>query len=52
VRPALTRAIAAHGGDNRARQAVLGLIPKGQDFFRSAIIEAAGTTRRRMHSTR
>ena len=42
VRPALTRAIAAHGADNRARQAVIGLIPRGQDFFRSAIIEAAG----------
>lgn len=42
VRPALTRAIAAHGADNRARQAVIDLIPRGQDFFRSAIIEAAG----------
>ena len=42
VRPALTRAIAAHGTDNRARQAVLGLIPRGQDFFRGAVIEAAG----------
>ncbi len=42
VRPALTRAIAAHGEDPRARKAVLSLIPRGQDFFRSAIIEAAG----------
>ena len=42
VRPSLTRAIAAHGAEGRARQTVLGLIPRGQDFFRSAIIEAAG----------
>ena len=42
VRPALTRALAAHGQDPRARKAVLDLIPRGQDFFRSAIIEAAG----------
>jgi HEAT repeat protein len=45
VRPALTRAIAAHGSDERARKAVIGLIPKGQDFFRSAVIEAAGDYR-------
>lgn len=42
VRPALTRAIAAHGNDPKARQAIIGLITRGQDFFRGAVIEAAG----------
>ena len=42
VRPALTRAIAAHAADARARQAIIGLIGRGQDFFRSAVIEAVG----------
>ena len=42
VRPALTRAIAAYGTDQRAREAMLGLIARGQDFFRSVVIEAAG----------
>ncbi len=45
VRPALTRAIVAHGDDPRARDRVLGLIMKGQDFFRSVVIEAAGDYR-------
>ncbi|MBA2259472.1 MAG: HEAT repeat domain-containing protein [Acidobacteria bacterium] len=45
VRPALTRAIVAHGTDPRARETVLALIMKGQDFFRSAVIEAAGDYR-------
>lgn len=42
VRPALTRAIAAHGGQNTAQTAMTGLVMKGQDFFRSAVIEAIG----------
>ena len=42
VRPALTRAIAAYGTDPRARDAVSGLVMKGQDFFRSGVIEAVG----------
>jgi HEAT repeat protein len=42
VRPALTRALAAHGTDPRARAAVLPLVTKGQDFFRSVAIEAIG----------
>ena len=42
VRPALTRAIVAHGTDPRARETVIALIMKGQDFFRSAVIEAVG----------
>ena len=42
VRPALTRAILAHGTDPRARDVVVGLLKKGQDFYRSAVIEAAG----------
>lgn len=45
VRPALTRAIAAYGQDPRAQKTVVGLITRGQDFFRSAIIEAAGDYR-------
>jgi HEAT repeat protein len=42
VRPALTRALAAHGGDARARDVMNGLVMKGQDFFRSGVIEALG----------
>jgi HEAT repeat protein len=42
VRPALTRAIVAHASDPRSRDAILALLMKGQDFFRSAVIEAAG----------
>lgn len=42
VRPALTRALAAHGPDPRVQERVLGLVMKGQDFFRSVVIEAAG----------
>lgn len=42
VRPALTRAIVAHGSDPRARDTVIALVMKGQDFFRSAVIEAVG----------
>jgi HEAT repeat protein len=42
VRPALTRAIAAQGGDPRARDMLSGLVMKGEDFFRSTVIEALG----------
>lgn len=42
VRPALTRALAAYGTDNRVRDALSGLVMKGQDFFRSAVIESLG----------
>lgn len=42
VRPALTRALAAHGTDNRVREALIALVMKGQDFYRSALIEALG----------
>lgn len=42
VRPALTRTIAAHGSDPRAREAITALIGRGQNFFRSAVIEAVG----------
>jgi HEAT repeat protein len=42
VRPALTRALAAYGADPRVRDVLNGLVMKGQDFFRSGIIEALG----------
>jgi len=42
VRPALTRAIAAQGSDPRAREMLSGLVMKGEDFFRSTVIEALG----------
>ena len=42
VRPALTRALAAYASDSRVREALHGLVMKGQDFFRSAVIEAIG----------
>jgi HEAT repeat protein len=42
VRPALVRALAAHGDDARVRQALLREVSRGQDFFRSAVIEALG----------
>lgn len=42
VRPALTRALAAYASDNRVREALTSLVMKGQDFFRSAVIEAVG----------
>ena len=45
VRPALTRALAAYG-DEAAVQAVLsGLVKKGQDIYRSGVIEALGDYR-------
>ena len=42
VRPALTRAIAAHGNEPKAREVITGLVMRGQDFFRGAVIEAVG----------
>ena len=42
VRPALIRAIAAHAGEARAREVLLREVTRGQDFFRSAVIEALG----------
>jgi HEAT repeat protein len=43
VRPALVRAVAAVAGDDpRVRQAVLREVTRGEDFFRSAVIEALG----------
>ncbi len=42
VRPSLVRALAAHGEDARAREALLREVTRGQDFFRSAVIEALG----------
>jgi HEAT repeat protein len=42
VRPALIRAIAALGRDSRAQQVLLREVNRGQDFFRSAVIEALG----------
>ena len=42
VRPALMRALAANGSDARVREAMTTLVIKGQDFFRSAVIEALG----------
>jgi HEAT repeat protein len=45
VRPALTRALAAYGTDPRVRETMTALVMKGQDFFRSAVIEALGDYR-------
>jgi len=42
VRPALVRALAALGDDPRVREALLREVPRGEDFFRSAVIEALG----------
>src|SRR5688500_2316120 len=42
VRPALVRALAAQGNDPRVRETLLVEVVRGQDFFRSAVIEALG----------
>jgi len=42
VRPELVRALASHGDDPRVRQALLREAGRGEDFFRSAVIEALG----------
>jgi HEAT repeat protein len=45
VRPELTRALAAHGADPKARETMSGLVMQGQAFFRSVVIEALGDHR-------
>lgn len=45
VRPALIRALAAQGADPRVRDTLLVEVGRGQDFFRSAVIEALGDYR-------
>ena len=45
VRPALVRALAAQGNDPRVRETLLSEVGRGQDFFRSAVIEALGDFR-------
>ncbi len=42
VRPSLIRALAALGDDPRVQQALLREVGRGEDFFRSAVIEALG----------
>src|SRR5205823_3577706 len=42
VRPALVRALAAQSADARARPALVREVGRGQNFFRSAVIEALG----------
>ena len=45
VRPALIRALAAQGSEARVRETLLVEVGRGQDFFRSAVIEALGDYR-------
>jgi HEAT repeat protein len=45
VRPALVRALAARANDPRVRETLLVEVGRGQDFFRSAVIEALGDYR-------
>ncbi len=45
VRPALVRALAASGSDPKVRDTLLVEVGRGQDFFRSAVIEALGDYR-------
>ena len=42
VRPALTRALAVYNADLKVRDVMSGLVMKGQDIFRAAVIEALG----------
>jgi HEAT repeat protein len=42
VRPALVRALAAHGDDARVQPVLVRESGRGEDFFRSAVIEALG----------
>jgi HEAT repeat protein len=45
VRPSLVRALAANAGDVRVQQVLVREALRGQDFFRSAVIEALGDYR-------
>ena len=45
VRPSLMRALAAYGSEPQAREAMTGLVMKGQALFRSVVIEALGDYR-------
>jgi hypothetical protein len=45
VRPSLVRALAAHGDDARVQKALTREATRGEDFFRSAVIEALGDYR-------
>ena len=47
VRPALTRAVAAHGDDPRVSRTLVPLVSRGEDYFRGAVIEALGDYRAR-----
>jgi HEAT repeat protein len=42
VRPALTRALAAYGDEPAVQTALAALVMRGQDLYRSAVIEALG----------
>jgi len=42
VRPALTRALAAYGDEPVVQQALASLVMRGQDLYRSAVIDALG----------
>ena len=42
VRPALVRALAAAGDDTRVQSVLVREVSRGEDFFRSAVIEALG----------
>ena len=42
VRPSLVRALAAVGDDPRVRAALVREVNRGEDFFRSAVVEALG----------
>jgi len=42
VRPALTRALAAYGDEPEVQKALAALVLRGQDIYRSAVIEALG----------
>lgn len=45
VRPALTRALAAHAADKQVAATLGGLVLKGHDLFRAPVIEALGDYR-------